>query len=60
MSKAQVNTKIPPLLPPFTKQTMTETTTPTTTYALDAYFDETTMSLHLKEDRPILRKKGFP
>ncbi len=30
------------------------------TYALDAYFDETTMSLHLKEDRPILRKKGFP
>jgi ATPase len=39
---------------------MTETTKPTTTYALDAYFDETTMSLHLKEDRPILRKKGFP
>ena len=30
------------------------------TYALDAYFDDTTMSLHLKADRPILRKKGFP
>jgi len=29
-------------------------------YALDAYFDDTTMSLHLKEGRPILRKKGFP
>ena len=29
-------------------------------YALDAYFDDTTMSLHLKADRPILRKKGFP
>ena len=30
------------------------------TYALDAYFDDTTMSLHLKADRPILRKKWFP
>lgn len=27
---------------------------------LDKYFDETTMSLHLKANRPILRKKGFP
>ena len=27
---------------------------------LDKYFDETTMSLHLKVNRPILRKKGFP
>lgn len=27
---------------------------------LDQYFDETTMSLHIKEDRPILRKKGTP
>lgn len=32
----------------------------TQTYALDIYFDETTMSLHLKADRPVLRKKGFP
>lgn len=29
-------------------------------YVLDAYFDETTMSLHLKEDGPLLRKKGVP
>ncbi len=34
--------------------------TATQNYVLDSYFDETTMSLHLKEDRPILRKKGFP
>ena len=27
---------------------------------LDKYFDEQTMSLHLKANRPILRKKGFP
>lgn len=27
---------------------------------LDQYFDETTMSLHLKANRPILRKKGTP
>ncbi len=27
---------------------------------LDHYFDETTMSLHIKEGRPILRKKGTP
>lgn len=27
---------------------------------LDSYFDETTMSLHLKANRPILRKKGKP
>jgi len=27
---------------------------------LDKYFDETTMSLHLKANRPILRKKGTP
>lgn len=27
---------------------------------LDQYFDENTMSLHLKEKRPILRKKWFP
>jgi predicted PilT family ATPase len=30
------------------------------TYALDAYFDDTTMSIHMKADRPILRKKGVP
>ncbi|MDR0860471.1 MAG: Flp pilus assembly complex ATPase component TadA [Candidatus Peribacteria bacterium] len=47
--------------------TPTNTTTPAsagpvqaTGYALDPFFDETTMSLHLKEDRPILRKKGTP
>lgn len=27
---------------------------------LDKYFDEQTMSLHLKVNRPILRKKGTP
>lgn len=27
---------------------------------LDQYFDETTMSLHIKEGRPMLRKKGTP
>ncbi|MDO4713815.1 MAG: hypothetical protein Q4B28_04120 [bacterium] len=27
---------------------------------LDHYFDEQTMSLHLKANRPILRKKGKP
>lgn len=27
---------------------------------LDQYFDETTMSFHIKEGRPILRKKGTP
>ena len=27
---------------------------------LDKYFDEQTMSLHLKANRPILRNKGFP
>ncbi len=27
---------------------------------LDKYFDEQTMSLHLKANRPILRKKGYP
>jgi len=27
---------------------------------LDQYFDETTMSFHIKEWRPILRKKGTP
>lgn len=27
---------------------------------MDKYFDEQTMSLHLKANRPILRKKGFP
>ncbi len=27
---------------------------------LDQYFDEHTMSLHIKEGRPILRKKGTP
>ncbi len=27
---------------------------------LDTYFDETTMSLHIKEGRPLLRKKGMP
>lgn len=29
-------------------------------FVLDHYFDETTMSLHLKANRPILRKKGKP
>lgn len=27
---------------------------------LDKFFDETTMSLHIKEGRPILKKKWFP
>lgn len=27
---------------------------------LDAFFDEHTMSLHIKENQPILRKKGVP
>lgn len=27
---------------------------------LDQYFDETTMSFHIKEGRPIIRKKGTP
>lgn len=27
---------------------------------LDKYFDDTTMSLHIKEGRPIIRKKGTP
>ena len=27
---------------------------------LDKYFDETTMSLHIKENSPIIRKKGEP
>jgi len=27
---------------------------------LDTYFDENTMSLHIKEGRPMLRKKGTP
>lgn len=27
---------------------------------LDSYFDETTMSFHIKEGRPIIRKKGTP
>lgn len=39
---------------------MSNTPTNTTAYALDRFFDETTMSLHLKENRPILRKKWFP
>jgi ATPase len=39
---------------------MTNTIPQTQPYALDTYFDDTTMSLHLKEGRPILRKKGFP
>lgn len=29
-------------------------------YVLDSYFDDMTMSLHLKADRPILRKKWTP
>ena len=29
-------------------------------FVLDYYFDEQTMSLHLKANRPILRKKGKP
>lgn len=39
---------------------MSNTPENTQNYALDRFFDETTMSLHLKEDRPILRKKWFP
>lgn len=40
---------------------METTTTPIIgNSVLDSYFDETTMSLHLKANRPILRKKGKP
>ena len=39
---------------------MSETIKSEKTYVLDNYFDETTMSLHLKADRPILRKKWTP
>ena len=39
---------------------MAETIKSEKTYVLDNYFDETTMSLHLKADRPILRKKWTP
>ena len=39
---------------------MAETIKSDKTYVLDNYFDETTMSLHLKADRPILRKKWTP
>jgi len=39
---------------------MSETIKSEKTYVLDNYFDETTMSLHLKANRPILRKKWTP
>lgn len=39
---------------------MSETVTNTSDFVLDHYFDEQTMSLHLKANRPILRKKGKP
>ena len=39
---------------------MSETIKSEKTYVLDNYFDEMTMSLHLKADRPILRKKWTP
>ena len=39
---------------------MSETVINTNGFVLDHYFDEQTMSLHLKANRPILRKKGKP
>ena len=39
---------------------MSETAINTSGFVLDHYFDEQTMSLHLKANRPILRKKGKP
>ena len=39
---------------------MSETAVNTSGFVLDHYFDEQTMSLHLKANRPILRKKGKP
>lgn len=39
---------------------MSETVVNTGSFVLDHYFDEQTMSLHLKANRPILRKKGKP
>ena len=39
---------------------MSETSVNTSGFVLDHYFDEQTMSLHLKANRPILRKKGKP
>lgn len=39
---------------------MSETSVNTSAFVLDHYFDEQTMSLHLKANRPILRKKGKP
>ena len=39
---------------------MSETVINTSGFVLDHYFDEQTMSLHLKANRPILRKKGKP
>ena len=39
---------------------MSETVINTSDFVLDHYFDEQTMSLHLKANRPILRKKGKP
>ena len=39
---------------------MSETVVNTSGFVLDHYFDEQTMSLHLKANRPILRKKGKP
>ena len=39
---------------------MSETAVDTSGFVLDHYFDEQTMSLHLKANRPILRKKGKP
>ena len=39
---------------------MSEKAVNTSGFVLDHYFDEQTMSLHLKANRPILRKKGKP
>ena len=42
------------------KTKMSENAVNSVGFVLDHYFDEQTMSLHLKANRPILRKKGKP
>lgn len=42
------------------KTKMSENAVNNVGFVLDHYFDEQTMSLHLKANRPILRKKGKP
>ena len=42
------------------KTKMSENAVNNAGFVLDYYFDEQTMSLHLKANRPILRKKGKP